>query len=100
MELDFTPHGYPDPAHLWGSIHSLLRALETGEELWISGRDLRQALEVAIASHQSAKRGSIPLSLPLEDHSLTLYPRPYRWRGGDYDIETGERLEQRQDLEV
>ncbi len=100
VELDFTPHGYPDPAHLWGSIHSLLRALETGEELWISGRDLRQALEVAIASHQSAKRGSIPLSLPLEDRSLTLYPRPYRWRGGDYDIDTGERLEQRQDLEI
>ena len=36
-------------------------------------------------------------------HALTpapLNPRPYRWRGGDYDIETGERLAQRDDMEV
>ena len=100
QEVEFTKHGYPDPAHLWGAIHSLLRTVETGSELWISGHDLRQALEVAIASHESAKRGNIPMQLPLEDRSLTLYPRPYRWRGGDFDIETGERLAKRGDLEV
>ncbi len=100
QEVEFTKHGYPDTEHLWGAIHSLLRTVETGSELWISGHDLRQALEVAIASHESAKRGSIPIKLPLEDRSLTLYPRPYRWRGGDYDIETGERLAKRDDMEV
>ena len=100
LDLEFTDHGYPETAHLWGSIHSLLRAVETGSELWISGHDLRQALEVAVAAHESAKRGSVPMRLPLEDRSLTLYPRPYRWRGGDYDIETGERLAKREDMEV
>ena len=36
------------------------------------------------------------MKLPLEDRSLTLYPRSYRWIGGDYDINTGERLEKRE----
>ena len=100
QQVEFTRHGYPETEHLWGSIHSLLRAVKSGSELWISGADLRQALEVAIASHESAKRGSVPLKLPLEDRSLTLYPRPYRWRGGDYDIETGERLAKRNDMDI
>ena len=52
-------------------------------ELWISGHDLRQALEVAIACKLSAQRANVPVSLPLEDRSLSLLPRPYRWVGGD-----------------
>lgn len=50
---------------------------------WITGADLRQALEVAIAAKRSAIRNSVPIKLPLEDRSLALYPRPYRWLGGD-----------------
>ena len=57
--------------------------METGSELAISGHDLRQALEVAIAATLSARWGSVPVKLPLEDRSLTLYPRPNRWLGGD-----------------
>ena len=49
----------------------------------VSGHDLRQSLEAAIAAKYSALWGSVPLSLPLEDRSLTLYPTPYRWLGGD-----------------
>ncbi|SVD55709.1 uncharacterized protein METZ01_LOCUS408563, partial [marine metagenome] len=45
--------------------------------------DLRQSLEVAIAAKHSALRGSVPLSLPLEDRSLSLHPVDYRWLGGD-----------------
>jgi len=72
--------------YLGGSIRSLVNSLETGAKLWISGHDLRQALEVAIATTLSAKLGNVPIKLPLQDRSLSLYPRPYRWIGGD---ETG-----------
>ena len=99
----YTRYDWPDLRHLTGSIRSFVSAVQTGDEsrLWISGHDLRQALEVAIASHQSAQRGSVPIKLPLEDRSLTLYPRPYRWLGGDsYDAE-GNRVEgSRTDLDV
>ena len=37
-----------------------------------------------IAAKYSALWGSVPLKLPLEDRSLTLYPRPYRWLAGDH----------------
>ena len=65
------------------SVLSFLEGLEKGGELYISGHDLRQSLEVAIAAKYSALWGSVPLKLPLEDRSLTLYPRAYRWLGGD-----------------
>ena len=57
--------------------------MDAGSEPAISGHDLRQALEVAIASKLSAQLGSVPVKLPLKDRSLTLYPSPYRWSGGD-----------------
>ena len=72
--------------YLGGAIRSLIDSIETGAKLWISGHDLRQALEVAIATTLSAKLGNVPVKLPLKDRSLSLYPRPYRWLGGD---ETG-----------
>ena len=65
------------------SILSFLDVVENGGELFISGHDLRQSLEVAIAAKYSALWGSVPLKLPLEDRSLTLYPTKYRWLGGD-----------------
>jgi hypothetical protein len=57
--------------------------VRTGSELYISGHDLRQALEIAIACKLSAQLGDRSVKLPLEDRSLMLYPRPYRWLGGD-----------------
>lgn len=65
------------------SIRSFVDAVFTGSGLFVSGHDLRQALEIAIASKLSAQLGNQPVKLPLEDRSLTLYPRPYRWLGGD-----------------
>ena len=79
----FTPVAYPQFSYLGTSIGSFLDAVRTGSELWISGHDLRQALEVAISAKRSAALGSVPVSLPLDDRSLTLHPRPYRWLGGD-----------------
>ena len=69
--------------YLVSSIRSFVDAVFTGGSLFISGHDLRQALEIAIASKLSAQLGNKPVKLPLEDRSLTLYPRPYRWLGGD-----------------
>jgi predicted dehydrogenase len=79
----YAPYDWSEFGYLTGSIRSFLAAVDTGSELSISGHDLRQALEVAIAARLSAKLGSVPVKLPLEDRSLTLYPRPYRWLGGD-----------------
>ena len=69
--------------YLVSSIRSFVDAVFAGSGLFISGHDLRQALEIAIASKLSAQFGNQPVKLPLEDRSLTLYPRPYRWLGGD-----------------
>ena len=76
-----TPYSGVD--YLISSIRSFIDAVEKGTELFISGHDLRQALEIAIACKLSAQLGNRPVKLPLQDRSLTLYPRPYRWLGGD-----------------
>ena len=102
-DVQYTQYDWPEPRHLMGSVLAFLRAVRNNDEsyLWISGRDLRQGLEVAIASHQSAKRGAVPIKLPLEDRSLTLYPRPYRGLGGDEYTGQGDKVEgRRNDLEV
>lgn len=85
IEPHYAPYRWSEFGYLTTSIRSFLAAVETGSELVISGHDLRQALEVAIAAKVSAQRGSVPIKLPLEDRSLSLYPRRYRWLGGDED---------------
>ncbi|MSO23242.1 MAG: Gfo/Idh/MocA family oxidoreductase [Acidobacteria bacterium] len=69
--------------YLIASVRSFIDAVRTGSKLAISGHDLRQALEIAIASKVSAQLGNVPVKLPLKDRSLTLYPVRYRWLGGD-----------------
>ena len=71
--------------YLVSSIRTFVNAVKakSEKELFISGHDLRQALEIAIACKQSAVLGSQPVKLPLKDRSLALFPSPYRWIGGD-----------------
>ncbi|MAE61936.1 MAG: hypothetical protein CMJ49_11340 [Planctomycetaceae bacterium] len=83
IDPKYTPVEAVGSDYMYTSIQSFLSAVETGSKLWISGHDLRQALEVAIASKLSAQRGSVPVKLPLADRSHCLYPRAYRWLGGD-----------------
>lgn len=83
LDRPFTPVEYPAYSYLGTSIASFLDAVRTGSRPWISGHDLRQALEVAIAAKRSAAAGAVPVTLPLADRTLTLRPRPYRWLGGD-----------------
>ena len=80
---NFAPYKWNQFNNLAGSTRSLIKALKTGSTPWVTGRNLRQALEVAIASKLSARSGSTPIKLPLTDRSLSLYPSPYRWSGGD-----------------
>ena len=79
----YTPCECSQYYYLGSSIRSFLDVVRNGGELFISGHDLRQALEVAVAAKHSALWGNVPLSLPLEDRSLTLYPSPGRWLGAD-----------------
>jgi len=83
LKHSYTPYEYPEFYYLGTSIRSFLNAVRTGSDLWISGHDLRQALEVAIAARDSALYGNMPIYLPLADRSRALYPSPYRWEGGD-----------------
>ena len=82
-EPNYSPYPWSEFSYLTGSIRSFLAAVDGDGDPWITGADLRQALEVAIAAKLSATRNSVPIKLPLEDRSLALYPRPYRWLGGD-----------------
>ena len=83
VDRPYKPIQYPRFSYLGTSILSFLDVVANGGELFVSGHDLRQSLEVAIAAKYSALWGSVPLKLPLEDRSLTLYPSAYRWLGGD-----------------
>ena len=83
LEPNYNPYPWNEFSYLTGSIRSFLAAVDGNGHPWITGADLRQALEVAIAAKLSATRNSVPVKLPLEDRSLALYPRPYRWLGGD-----------------
>ncbi|MFN0170190.1 MAG: Gfo/Idh/MocA family protein [Bryobacteraceae bacterium] len=70
--------------YLVSSIRSFVDAVHGSKNtLFVSGHDLRQALEVAIASKLSAQLGNQPVKLPLKDRTLALLPSPYRWVGGD-----------------
>ena len=83
VDPNYEPYQWSEFRYLTGSIRSFLAALETGSDPWITGRDLRAALEVAIACKLSADLGGAPVKLPLKDRSLSLYPADYRWVGGD-----------------
>ena len=83
LESNYSPYPWHEFGYLTGSIRSFLAAVDGDEQPWITGADLRQALEVAIAAKLSATRNSAPVKLPLENRTLALYPRPYRWLGGD-----------------
>ena len=41
--------------------------------------DLRHALEMCVALRESHRQERVPLRLPLEDRSLTMYPERARW---------------------
>ncbi len=73
--------GWMDPGFpMFNIVDDTMRVLEEGGELEITtGDDLRHALEMSIAVRESARRGHAPVTLPLEDRSLAMYPERSRW---------------------
>ena len=64
-------------------VTDLIDSVVKGTTPRVTGETQRHALEIAIACKRSAQLGSVPIKLPLEDRSLALFPRRYRWLGGD-----------------
>ena len=88
VSVDYAPYEWSEFTYLTGAIRSMIDALSSADPpaaaLAISGADVRAALEVATAAHHSSIGGAVPVALPLADRSADpLYPRPYRWVGGD-----------------
>jgi len=62
------------------SASAVVEALETGNDVKLTtGGDLAIALEICIALRESARRGHVPVELPLADRSLVMYPQNSRW---------------------
>ena len=80
-ERGYDEAGWQDPGPVMRAIvDDFMRVLEEGGELEITtGDDLRHALEICIALRESHRRGQVPVALPLEDRSLTMYPQQTRW---------------------
>ena len=69
----------PTPG-MMASVQALVEALDAGATPRMStGQSLRKALEICIALRESARRRHAPVTLPLEDRSLAMYPVPSRW---------------------
>jgi predicted dehydrogenase len=87
IEANYQPPPYPQFSYLGTTIQSFIdvsrRGVDHEGDLLVSGRDQLLSLEAAIAAKHSALWGSLPVALPLRDRSLCLYPRAYRWLGGD-----------------
>jgi len=83
LDRPFSPFAWPKYGYLANSILSFISAVKNGTPMAVSGYDLLKSLEIAVAAKHSALRGNVTMKLPLEDRSLTLYPRAYRWLGGD-----------------
>lgn len=87
VQTDWQPPADPEAGYLGTSARSFFDVVRRGVDhqgdLLVSARDLRSSLEAAIGARHSAQRGHAPVALPLADRSLALYPRAYRWLGGD-----------------
>ncbi|MBM4436208.1 MAG: hypothetical protein FJ029_03015 [Actinobacteria bacterium] len=53
-------------------VYDLLRCIETGDPPLCSGEDAREALEIAIATRESHRRGRVRVDLPLPDRQLQI----------------------------
>ena len=80
-EVRYDEEGWRNPGEtMMAIVQNLVDSLDTGSPLEITtGDDLRHALEMAIALRESHRKGHVPVSLPLDDRTLRLYPERGRW---------------------
>ena len=73
--------GWRNPSEvMMTSIDAVVESIDTGDPLPITtGDDLRHSLEIAVALRESARNGSAPFKLPVEDRSIMMYPEVWRW---------------------
>ena len=73
--------GWRNPSEvMMTSIDAVVESIDTGDPLPITtGDDLRHSLEIAVALRESARNGSAPFKLPVEDRGIMMYPEVWRW---------------------
>ena len=64
---------------LMDSMQSIVDAITHGIEPKTPGYVQHRSFEATVAMRESARQGNTPVSLPLEDRSLTLMPQKFRW---------------------
>jgi hypothetical protein len=73
-------------------VDDLVNAIETGQHPRCSGRDGRDALEIAIAMRESHRRGGVRVDLPIEDRGLLI--RSLEAIRGDLPARVRQQMEQ------
>jgi predicted dehydrogenase len=64
------------------AVYDVLDCIESGAEPKSSGEDAREALEIAIGTRESHRRGNVRVELPLTDRSLRIVSSEVvRWGG-------------------
>ncbi len=78
---EYDEEGWRKPGEiLMLSIDALVEAMDTGKPPELTtGDDLRHSLGIAVALRESARKGSVPVKLPIEDRSIEMYPQRGRW---------------------
>ena len=71
----------PEPSFIGGwsplySIDNVLQCIDSGQEPRVSGRRVRNAIEIQIAMRESHRLGSVKLDLPITNRSLGM---AYEW---------------------
>ena len=81
------------------SINCFVSSIDKGAHLRCPGFVMRNSLEIAIALRESARQNNRPISMPLKDRSLKLFPKIGRLENkkdslsiGEYDKRMNEQL--------
>lgn len=70
---------YPGDVML-GIVSEMVSNLDSGSPIGATtGDDMRHALEIAVGLRESARRGRVPVSLPIEDRAISMLPQKSRW---------------------
>ncbi len=69
----FTRRDFPPPTRRRSggvnAVYNLMACMESGDDPHCSGRDAREALDIAIGIRESERRGNQPVDLPMADRS-------------------------------
>lgn len=80
-ERDYDAAGWRYPGDVMlGIVDEMVENLDSGAQIGATtGDDMRRALEIAVGLRESARKGHAPVSLPIEDRSISMLPQKSRW---------------------